>query len=127
MHIDNAPGVSTAEEHIAELYRRIDGLSDRIESLDLVFYPICLAIRLQSPLFFDEITSGIETVHRQKTKEAAEADSPIDPNKVYALERFLATAKLVRESAENIQSEVAGREASRIKAFLFRLKAAWIS
>ena len=46
MHIDNAPGVSTAEEHIAELYRRIDGLSDRIESLDLVFYPICLANRL---------------------------------------------------------------------------------
>ena len=110
MHIDNAPGVSTAEEHIAELYRRIDGLSDRIESLDLVFYPICLAIRLQSPLFFDEITSGIETVHRQKTKEAAEADSPIDPNKVYALERFLATAKLVRESAEKALAEVAAAE-----------------
>jgi hypothetical protein len=107
MHIDNAPGFSTAEEHIAELYRRIDGLSDRIESLDLVFYPICLAIRFQSPLFFDEITSGMETVHQQKIKEAAEADSPIDPNKVYALERFLATAKLVRESAENVQSEVA--------------------
>jgi len=110
MHIDNAPGFSTAEEHIAELYRRIDGLNDRIGSLDLVFYPICLAIRLQSPLFFDEITSGMETVHRQKIKEAAETDSPIDPNKVYALERFLATAKLVRESAENIQSEVAAAE-----------------
>jgi len=44
----------------------------------------------------------METVHQQKIKEAAEADSPIDPNKVYALERFLATAKLVRESAENV-------------------------
>ena len=107
MHIDNAPEFSTTEEHIAELYRRIDGLNDRIESFDSVFYPICLAIRLQSPLFFDEITSGMETVHRQKIKEAAETDSPIDPNKVYALERFLATAKLVRESAENVQSEVA--------------------
>lgn len=52
MHIDNAPEFSTAEEHIAELYRRIDGLSARIDSFDLVFYPICLAIRLQSPLFF---------------------------------------------------------------------------
>ena len=107
MHIDNAPEFSTAEEHIAELYRRIDGLSDRIEGLDLVFYPICFAIRLQSPLFFDEIMSRIETVHRQKIKEAAEADSPINPNKIYALKRFLATAKLVRESVENVQSEVA--------------------
>ena len=65
MHIDNAPGFSTAEEHIAELYRRIDGLSDRIDSFDLVFYPICLAIRLQSPLFFDEITSGMETENKR--------------------------------------------------------------
>ena len=107
MHIDNAPEFPNAEEHIAELYRRINGLSDRITSFDLVLYPICLSIRLQSPLFFDEIVSGMEAAHQRQKEEAAEAQSPIDPNKVYALERFLATAKLVRESAENVQSEVA--------------------
>lgn len=93
MHIENAPEFSTVEEHIAELYRRMDVLHDRIESMDLAFYPLCLVLTAQHPSVMSEIRQSLtETLHRLQNQ------ADFNRNRVYALEQFLKTTQDVEQS-----------------------------
>lgn len=78
----NIPEHSNTEEHIAELYRRIDVLHDRIEGIDLAFYPVCLALHLQSPQLLKQICQTVSEIRQKYQGEG------INPNRVYALECF---------------------------------------
>lgn len=96
------PPTASAQEHIAELYRRIDALNDCINDLDLAFYPICLTLHLQAPHIFATTIDTLSEIHHRRAEQDAARNS-------YVFERFLTIARATAEQAAHtkLQAEAA--------------------